>query len=62
RVGVPLNGEWAEILNSDDSRYWGSGQHLNQPMRAEDVPWHGQDKSVLLNLPPLGAVFLKPSS
>ncbi len=61
RVGVPVGGEWVEILNSDDSRYWGSGHHLNQPAAAEDLDWHGCDRSVLVNLPPLGAVFLKPS-
>ena len=61
RVGVPIGGEWIEVLNSDDGRYWGSGQHLNQPAAAEDVPWHGQKRSLEFNLPPLGAVFLKPS-
>jgi 1,4-alpha-glucan branching enzyme len=61
RVGVPVGGQWVEILNSDDSRYWGSGHHLNQPAAAEDFDWHGCDRSILVNLPPLAAVFLKPS-
>ena len=61
RVGVPAGGEWVEVLNSDDGRYWGSGQFLNQPTVAENIPWHGQERSLEFDLPPLGAVFLKPS-
>lgn len=60
RVGVPNGGEWMEVFNSDASEYWGSGHHLNNSITAEAEPWHGRDQSVVLNLPPLAAVFLKP--
>ncbi len=61
RVGVPFGGEWREILNSDAARYWGSGHHLNPSLHAEDIAWHGREHSVAFDLPPLGAVYLKPS-
>jgi 1,4-alpha-glucan branching enzyme len=61
RVGVPSGGDWVEILNSDHTRYWGSGHHINGSVTADDLPWHGQDHSVAFNLPPLAAVYLKPS-
>ena len=62
RVGVPAPGEWVEILNTDDGRYWGSGHHINGSMTADHIPWHGREQSVEFNLPPLAAVYLKPSN
>jgi len=61
RVGVPSGGDWVEILNSDHTRYWGSGHHISGSVTADATPWHGQDQSVEIDLPPLGAVFLKPA-
>jgi 1,4-alpha-glucan branching enzyme len=55
RVGVPGPGSWAELLNTD----WGSNVGDAGGVYAEFIPMHGQKYSVLLNLPPLGAVFFK---
>ena len=59
RVGVPLGGFWKEVLNSDAGAYWGSNVGNAGGAFAEAVPMHGQPCSVALNLPPLGALFLK---
>jgi 1,4-alpha-glucan branching enzyme len=59
RVGVPAPGFWKELLNSDSGLYWGSNVGNNGGVYAEFVPFHNQPYSVLLTLPPLGAVFLK---
>jgi 1,4-alpha-glucan branching enzyme len=60
RVGVPQGGEWRELLNSDAPVYGGSGVGNYGAVRAEESPSHGREFSLLLTLPPLGALFLKP--
>ena len=58
RVGVPLNGTYREIFNSDSKYY--SGENIgNGVIQTEDEPWMNQLNSVVLTLPPLGAVILK---
>jgi 1,4-alpha-glucan branching enzyme len=59
RFGVPLKGKWKEILNSDDLRYYGTGNHLNGERKSEPVAEDGRDHSITINVPPLGAVFMK---
>ncbi|HEY4730215.1 MAG TPA: 1,4-alpha-glucan branching protein GlgB [Myxococcales bacterium] len=61
RVGVPQGGEWRELLNSDAPVYGGSGVGNYGTVRAEESPSHGREFSLLLTLPPLGALFLKPA-
>jgi 1,4-alpha-glucan branching enzyme len=60
RIGVPNDGFWREIANSDASEYGGSGVGNLGGRDARGVPAHGHPFSVELTLPPLGAVFLKP--
>jgi 1,4-alpha-glucan branching enzyme len=60
RVGVPQGGRWVEALNSDADVYGGSGVGNLGGVDAEEVPHHGRPHSVLLSLPPLGAVLLRP--
>ncbi len=59
RVGVPRDGFWKEVLNSDAREYWGSGLGNCGGMDAEAVPFHGRPYSLNLTLPPLAAVFFK---
>ena len=59
RVGVPGPGFWQEILNTDSGVYGGSNIGNSGGVYAEFVPFHNQKYSVLLNLPPLAAVFFK---
>lgn len=61
RVGVPRAGFWKEILNSDATEYWGSGQGNLGGVDATPVAWHGRDHSITITVPPLGVVFFKPS-
>ena len=62
RVGVPRRGFWTEVLNSDAADYHGSGQGNMGGVETSPVPLHGRSWSLTLNLPPLGAVFLKAPS
>ncbi|MDI6853067.1 MAG: 1,4-alpha-glucan branching protein GlgB [Deltaproteobacteria bacterium] len=60
RVGVPRPGWWKEILNSDSTLYWGSGQGNLGGLETTPIPSHGHYHSLNLTLPPLGIVFFKP--
>jgi len=59
RVGVPAAGSWKEIFNSDEKQYWGSGMTNTKAAKSEKEHWHGKDNSVIVDLPPLGAIVLK---
>jgi 1,4-alpha-glucan branching enzyme len=59
RVGAPCGGYWQEVLNSDGTDYWGSGQGNLGGVHAAPVSVHGRPYSLTLTLPPLAAVFFK---
>ena len=59
RVGVPRDGRWTEVLNSDAVEYGGSGMGNMGGVEATPVPYHGRFHSVVLTVPPLGAVLLR---
>ncbi|MGH2450654.1 MAG: 1,4-alpha-glucan branching protein GlgB [Candidatus Limnocylindria bacterium] len=59
RIGVPRAGRWEEILNSDSGDYGGSGQGNLGGVETMPVAAHGHGESVVLTLPPLGAVYLR---
>jgi 1,4-alpha-glucan branching enzyme len=61
-VGVPAQGEWAELLNSDAKEYGGGGLRNLSPVTTRSDRHHGRHQSVSLTLPPLGVLFLKPVS
>jgi 1,4-alpha-glucan branching enzyme len=60
RVGVPQPGRWAEVLNTDAELYGGGGVGNLGGVDSAPIPMQGQQWSVMLSLPPLGAVFFKP--
>jgi 1,4-alpha-glucan branching enzyme len=59
RVGVPRDGYWQEILNSDADDYGGSGLGNKGGLQTENIPYHGQPFSLNITLPPLAAVIFK---
>ncbi|MGW7069084.1 1,4-alpha-glucan branching protein GlgB [Streptomyces sp. NPDC054855] len=63
RLGVPPEaGEaWEEILNTDAARYGGSGVE-NAQCRREPDAGHGFAASISLTLPPLTALWLRPTA
>jgi 1,4-alpha-glucan branching enzyme len=62
RVGVPEDGFWKEVLNSDAKEYGGSGHGNFGGLEASPVASHGKYYSLSLNVPPLGSVFFKRAS
>ncbi|MEK7449051.1 MAG: 1,4-alpha-glucan branching protein GlgB [Planctomycetota bacterium] len=59
RIGVPSEGHWIEILNSDAREYGGSGQGNLGGVKTEPIPSHSYNYSVSLTIPPLGILVLK---
>ncbi len=60
RVGVPEEGVWKEMLNSDAKEYGGSGYGNFGGLEASPVASYGKYYSLSLNVPPLEVVFFKP--
>ena len=60
RIGVPRPGLYRELINSDKDIYWGSGQFSDSDRHTLAEPSHGHGQSLVLTLPPLSTVFLKP--
>lgn len=58
RIGMPQPGKWREALNSDAKEYGGSGAGNMGEVTAEEKPFHSQNFSAKLTLPPLGILFL----
>jgi 1,4-alpha-glucan branching enzyme len=59
-IGVPVGGQWREMLNSDSEHYGGSGVGNPAIIEARSESRHGSSHSLSLTLPPLGALFLQP--
>ncbi len=60
RVGVPHEGWYQEIFNSDSLHYAGSNMGNFPGVEAEDTPSHGRPATIEITLPPLGTVIFKP--
>jgi 1,4-alpha-glucan branching enzyme len=60
RVGVPVEGCWTVLANSDDAEFGGSGYVTATQFDTVPVPGHGEYQSLSLSLPPLGAMLLAP--
>jgi 1,4-alpha-glucan branching enzyme len=60
RVGVPREGYWKEILNSDVPLYGGSGQGNFGGLSTAPLSIHGRPYSLNITLPPLGMVVFQP--
>ena len=61
RLGLPRAGVWAEVLNTDADVYGGSGVGNSGEVTAELHEWHGRAYSAVLSVPPLGALWLRPT-
>jgi 1,4-alpha-glucan branching enzyme len=57
RIGVPDDAVWYEILNSDARQYGGSGMGNFGEVVSTPVPYHGEEQSLNVLLPPLGVVM-----
>jgi 1,4-alpha-glucan branching enzyme len=60
RLGAPA-GVWTQVLNTDEARYGGSGIDPDGPLKSEPAAWHGREESILVTLPPLSTLWLRPA-
>ena len=58
-TGVPFDGKYKEIFNSDDTRYGGSGQLNGRLKRAKEEEWDDRHWSVTVKLAPLSLCILR---
>ncbi len=61
RIGVPRPGFYREQLNTDAALYGGSNLGNAGGAWSEPRPWQGQPHSLVLTLPPLAVLVLKPA-
>ena len=59
RIGVPLEGEYEIILNSDSNYYSGSNSGSDATLCSEPVEWMNRPASISLTLPPLAGLLLR---
>lgn len=62
RIGAPLDTVYTEVFNSDLEQYGGSNVANERPIKAEPVPWHGKSWSIILKVPPLATIVLRPDT
>ena len=59
RLGAPCRGTYQCVFNTDDERYGGAGLGDKAPIDSEDAGCHGQEQSLVLDLPPMSAVIYR---
>jgi len=59
KIGVPFQGQYREIFNSDLEKYGGSGIVNEKPIESKKEELHGFSQSIKVTVPPLAAVYLK---
>ena len=59
RIGVPQEGVYFELLNTDSEQYGGSGVGLHGDIQTEKIAAHGRQQSLQIKLPPLATMILK---
>jgi 1,4-alpha-glucan branching enzyme len=62
RIGVPRDGFWQEVMNSDSEIYGGSGLGNLGGVESEPVKHHGYPQSISITLPPLATVIFRPGA
>lgn len=61
RLGVPHAGRYLEVLNSDSAHYGGSNLGNCGGVEAVEGKWMNRPASLMITLPPLAAVLLRPA-
>lgn len=59
RIGVPEDGEYEEIFNSDAAAFGGSNVCNTGSLAAQNIYWQERKYSISLTLPPLATIYLR---
>ncbi len=57
--GVEKDGVYEVLLNSDDAAFGGGGRGTKQQVTSKNVPMHGYQNSITVDLPGLSALYLR---
>ena len=58
-IGVPFEGEYIEIFNSDKDVYSGYNQYNGLPLKTMNMSWWNQPQTICIKLTSFGALILK---
>ena len=60
RIGLPWAGQWQIVVDTDATRFGGSGSAGDRIVvdALGDRPWQGQPASAVVDVPPLGVIWL----
>lgn len=61
RIGVPEEGHYQVIFNSDATMYGGSDFPSGTSVKAQAIAWSDRPYSIVINLPPLGGIVIQKS-
>ncbi len=59
QIGVPREGFYEEILNTDSEAFGGSNVGNGGMVSSRDIPFHGRPYSISITLPPLAVVVFR---
>lgn len=59
QIGIPYEGEYEVIFNSQSSAYEGLESSEKSVFQTTQEPMHGREYSISLALPPLGVIYIK---
>jgi len=60
RIGAPFHTYYEEVFNSDRDEYGGSNVVNAGKIHSENVPYHCRPYSLVLRIPPLATIILRP--
>lgn len=58
RLGVPYEGEYREVFNTDRLEFGGSGQFMDDTLIAEKIEFNNKPYSIKIKVPPMAATVL----
>ena len=59
RIGVPKKGSYRRVLCTDDIKFGGNTAISSGGYKAEEIPMHGHDYSLSLDIPPMSVSYYK---
>ncbi|MBD7935412.1 1,4-alpha-glucan branching enzyme [Cytobacillus sp. Sa5YUA1] len=60
RIGVPKNGSYREVFNSDNNEFGGSHCINKRVLKTKNLSYHGKPYSIEMTIPPFGISVLRP--
>ena len=58
-LGIPVEGDWELVLNTDDKSYEGAGNELATILHGVEEGWDGQPYSLRVNAPAMSVQWYR---